>query len=275
MSKYTTEVRYICETSANLSESIGFSGIENVLDNSWDKIFTKNWEIFDEEYRKILCKKILRHFYTREICAETVALWKLWLDATMCDIMQKYNKFYEIETYKFNPLYNVDITTSFDKTTKGNTTGQKTSSGSNTETGKSTNTSTVDTTASSTTEKTDGYSEVNKFNDTPQGGLSDIEGNKYLTDVRYIDRDDVINQSDNSTGNSKNTGSITNDTKNTSSETSNNTESSQNTEEWVQKVIGKNTSENYAKLLSDFRESVINIDNMIIHELEPLFFNLW
>ena len=275
MSKYTTEVRYICENSANLSESVGFSGIENVLDNSWDKIFTKNWEIFDEKYRQILCKKILRHFYTREICAETVALWKLWLDATMCDIMPRYNKFYEIETYKFNPLYNVDITTSFDKKTKGNIVGEKTSTGNNTEKGKSTNTSTIESSASSTTEKTDGFSEINKFNDTPQGGLTDIEGNKYLTDIRYIDRDDVINQSDSNKSNSTNSGTITNDTTTTNSETLNNTENSQNTEEWVQKVIGKNTSENYAKLINDFRESVINIDNMIIHELEPLFFNLW
>ena len=32
MSKYTTEVRFICETNANLTESVGFNDIENVLD---------------------------------------------------------------------------------------------------------------------------------------------------------------------------------------------------------------------------------------------------
>ena len=54
MSKYTTEVRFICEQKSGLTESVGFNNINNVLDKSWDKIFTKNWEIFDESYRKIL-----------------------------------------------------------------------------------------------------------------------------------------------------------------------------------------------------------------------------
>lgn len=57
MSKYTTEVRYICEQKAGLQESVGFNNINSVLDKSWDKIFTTNWEIFDESYRKILCEK--------------------------------------------------------------------------------------------------------------------------------------------------------------------------------------------------------------------------
>ena len=37
MSKYTTELRFICEQFAGYSESKGFSNIEEVLDNSWDK----------------------------------------------------------------------------------------------------------------------------------------------------------------------------------------------------------------------------------------------
>ena len=103
MSKYTTEVRYICEQKAGLQESVGFNNINSVLDKSWDKIFTTNWEIFDESYRKILCEKILRSYYTREICAETVGLWQLWLDATLCEIMPTYNQLYKTTVYEFNP----------------------------------------------------------------------------------------------------------------------------------------------------------------------------
>ena len=32
----------------------GFSNVEDILDKSWDKIFTNNWNIFDESYRKII-----------------------------------------------------------------------------------------------------------------------------------------------------------------------------------------------------------------------------
>ena len=73
MSKYTTEVRYICENYAQLNASVGYNSVQSVLDNSWDKVFDFDFPIFDENYREPLCKKILKHFYTREICEETVS----------------------------------------------------------------------------------------------------------------------------------------------------------------------------------------------------------
>ena len=74
--RYTTLLRDICEFYAN-SDTNGLNNINYILDKSWNIIFTNNWEIFDESYRKILCEKILRKYFTREICAETVELWKL------------------------------------------------------------------------------------------------------------------------------------------------------------------------------------------------------
>ncbi|WP_418842003.1 hypothetical protein, partial [Ruminococcus sp.] len=86
MSKYTTQVRFICESCANLTESSGFNDIEDILNMSWSKIFS-DFPIFDEHYRAELCKKILRHYYTREICCETVGRWKLFLSDKMKNIM--------------------------------------------------------------------------------------------------------------------------------------------------------------------------------------------
>ena len=85
MSKYTTEVRFICENLAGLTESKGCNDVDDILDDSWDKIFG-NFPIFDEEYREGLCKKILKHFYTREIGYETVGLWKLKLNTKMQEL---------------------------------------------------------------------------------------------------------------------------------------------------------------------------------------------
>ena len=39
MSKYTTEVRFICETAAGLSESVGFSDVESVLERAGQNLF--------------------------------------------------------------------------------------------------------------------------------------------------------------------------------------------------------------------------------------------
>ena len=66
MSKFTTQVRFICETSAKLTESQGFNDIEDILDKSWDRIFS-DFPIFDEEYRAELCKKIKALLHARDL----------------------------------------------------------------------------------------------------------------------------------------------------------------------------------------------------------------
>ena len=63
MSKYTTEVRFICENAAGYNESQGFNNIESILTKSAPKIFNFDFPMFDETYRLPLEKKILRHFF--------------------------------------------------------------------------------------------------------------------------------------------------------------------------------------------------------------------
>ena len=62
MSKYTTEVRNICEYFSGLGESVGYYKANEVIDKSVDKIFNFEYPIFDEKYRKVLEKKILKHY---------------------------------------------------------------------------------------------------------------------------------------------------------------------------------------------------------------------
>lgn len=124
MSKYTTEVRFLCETEAGLTESRGFNSIDSILQDAAPKIFNFDFPIFDETYRLPLEIKILRYYYTREICEETVGLWKLRLQNKLNLIMPYYNQLYESELIKFNPLYDVDLTTDHkrDNTTNEETT---------------------------------------------------------------------------------------------------------------------------------------------------------
>ena len=62
MSKYTTEVRFICETYAGLTESTGYSNVEQVIENSRSQIFDFSYPIFDEAYKTTLESKILLHY---------------------------------------------------------------------------------------------------------------------------------------------------------------------------------------------------------------------
>ena len=92
MSKYTTEVRFLCESEAGLINSEGFNSIATVLTEAAPKIFNFDFPIFDETYRTPLEVKILRHYYTREICEETVGLWKLRLQDKLNMIMPYYKR---------------------------------------------------------------------------------------------------------------------------------------------------------------------------------------
>ena len=102
MSKYTTQIRWICESYNNNN----LTKIDDIIDNAIPHIFDFNFPLFDEDYRNHICHHILLHYYTEEIAFETVGLWKLKLESRLFDIMPYYNKLYETVTLDYNPLYN-------------------------------------------------------------------------------------------------------------------------------------------------------------------------
>ena len=154
MSSYTTQVRYICETFAGLTESVGVNDVNKIVAAAAPKIFM-DFPIFDEEYRLTLETKILKHFYMREIAHETVGLWRLRLDTMMNELMPVYNKMYSAVAQEFNPLFDVDITREHD----GSSTDNTESSGNS----------------------------VNKYSETPQGSIQNVLDGKYLTTAQAND----------------------------------------------------------------------------------------
>ena len=113
MSIYTTELRYICETMTeepleNFDNLKGVRRIDAIIDSSKGNIFDFDYPIFDEAYRGVLEKKIIRHYYTREIGAETFGLFQLYLADKMNEIMPYYNQLYasELLSKNINPLTN-------------------------------------------------------------------------------------------------------------------------------------------------------------------------
>lgn len=115
MAKYTTLVRSICESKAGLNESVGSNSVDDVLSKSWDKVFTTSCTFFDEDYRSVLCSKILKHYYMREIGAETFGLWQLWMNTRLEEIMPYYNQLYDSAKLEFNPFNDVDLTKDYKK----------------------------------------------------------------------------------------------------------------------------------------------------------------
>jgi hypothetical protein len=279
MSKYTTEVRYICEHYAGLDESKGYNNVAEIIAGSRTKIFDFSFPIFDETYRSVLETKILKHYYTREIGAESVGLWKLWLDTRLNEIMPYYNQLYESTLIEFNPLNDVSLTTDRNGELAGerqdrnglNETNNRTTS--NTSHGESTS----DTSASGTSSGTITENKWDYYSDTPQGGINGLDANTYLTNARH----NTNNETNSST--TSNTGSVENENDITSSGTDNNTRNVtdnknsnySNTEEWLEHITGKRGSTTYSKMLQEYRDTFLNIDMKIINDLSDLFMNVW
>lgn len=238
MSKYTTEVRFICETASGLGESKGFTDVDTIITNAIPKIFNFSFPIFDEKYRTVLEKKILKHFYTREICEETVGLWKLRLDAKLNEIMPYYNKLYKSELLEFNPLYTSNLTrtkkTDYDSNRNTSNNGSINSNGNSNE-------SNVN---------------INLYSDTPQGTLTGVETETYLTNA------------------TKTTDKATNSTTSNVTNSDTGTDALNSTEKYLETVIGFEGN-SASDLLIKYRDTFLNIDIMVIEELETLFFQLW
>lgn len=314
MSKYTTEVRFICETEAGYTESRGFNSVNDILAAAAPKVFNFDFPVFDESYRLPLEIKILRHYYTREISEETVGLWKLRLQDRLNIIMPYYNQLYKSELIEFNPMYDVDLTRDHKRDNDTEDTGELTGKVISTEAGhiktdgnSSTDSETTDNGSVSTSGTSDTTETVttNKdvtdwdlYSDTPQGGIdvitSDNDGiadNTYLTNARKKTSNDTTNVNGSTHGSTSGTqttentisGSIdittTEETDTTNNGQTDTTNKSVNyitsTEDYLEHVKGKQGTLSYSKMLEEYRETFLNIDKMILDELSDLFFGLW
>lgn len=256
MSKYTTEVRFICETAAGYTESQGYDKIEEIIAAARSKIFDFSYPLFDAAYKSVIETKILRHFYTREIGAETVGLWKHFLCRKLNEIMPYYNKLYQSELLEFNPFYDVDYTR------EGSREGEDTNTNTRTGTGKSTDSGTERLNVKDEP-KSDAWE---YFSDTPQGGVNGLDSMEYLTNATHSTASGSGSNRDDVTTFGKIVDTTSSDTENGRKNT---------TEEYLERVHGKQGSTPYSELLQKYRETFLNIDMMIIEDLEPLFMGLW
>lgn len=314
MSKYTTEIRFICETLNSQDESSGYNSINTILSNVHDKVFDFDYPIFDATYKPVLEKKILKHFYTREIAFETYGRWKLALDSKMNEIMPYYNKLYTSELIDFNPMYDFDETTigqrthddEINETINGvrRDTGTVTNNLTGADTTRNTGTITDDTQSNSenggqdvmTHSGGDSFTRWDKFSDTPQGTVNNMALNTdgYLTDARHITEDHSGAEYSETTdyGGTQDVNSTNERELNTQTVLDHNTQNRQTLDttrqddtdrkheydslvDYTEHVFGKSRGKSYSKMLEEFRRTFLNIDLMIINELEELFFQLW
>lgn len=301
MSVYTTELRYICEQDAGLSESVGLNHIDDVIAACRSSIFG-DYPIFDEAYRGTLETMILKHYYMWEIGAETVGLFKLWLNERMNEIMPKYNLMYSALDFiktRAMPFDDTDLqtthegqddtvgsssgTVSSDDSETSSRTEQETGSKSETEAGTSEN-ATNNTSASNQTNTTD---HLNKYADTPQGGLSGLLNDTYLTNATKDDGTDTTATSATAAASSagsdsrERSGSDTrarsgaDQREGSRNEQHNEANAVLNVRQYVEHVTGRRGGQSFYSEFYEMIEKLRSIDQMIIQDLQDLFMGVW
>ena len=302
MSKYTTEVRYICEHYAGLDESATWVDVDDILERSYDKIFdVEDIPIFDTTYRAGLFKKILLHYYTREIGYETVGLWKMKLNQKMREIMPYYNQLYESTLLTYDPLKNVQNTHEHhgdfnedgnDHYTDRDTGTQRIAGSDTTMLRHKENTNAGTTENSMLTDGQHAGDQWTTFSDTPQGALTGVENEDYLTNAThnkgttpYVDTkteqtSDGTLEYNKGNKNDKANYADTTDTDKTrhddlTHEHTKDKDHREGKDNYTNTEMGKIGTETYQEMVMKYRETFLNIDMMIIKDLGDLFMKVW
>lgn len=270
--------------------------LKTLIENHFD-IGLKDYPIFDENYRNILNEKIINHYLFNEIGMETAELFKFYLNTTMREIMPYYNQLYKSELLEFNPLYDTDLTTVYDKTNDNTSTtdsnnysynkSKVTTNGNVENESDSFSHSDAHSTGDSHGNSVGNGNTKNVHSDTPQGFLSinSIENKTYATDATMSKTNDInttMAQSHNDETGYANESSHSNSVNNSITNGNSNLDTDSNVfnitnnfENYLSHVIGKSAGISYSDLLLRFRETFLNIDMMIIKELNDCFMLLY
>lgn len=244
MATYTMELRKVCDYYTR-------EEVEN-----WFKSYNLTDYLTEDEINSIenagvwnknkLAKKIVDHYFVREIGFETPGLFQHYAKITMEEIMEEKLPLIYSSSIKYDPLVNVDYTESFERSRENST--ESSSSGSSSGSG----TSNSESSANSLTIQ----------NNTPQKRITtqDLDSGAYASSV---------NQND-----TTNEDTTTNST--SSQDTSQAEASGEESEEYTKRVKGNSgVSATAQKMVEQYRQNIIAIDREIINELNILFMGLF
>lgn len=206
------------------------------------------YPIFDENHRAKLNEKIVAHYALREIGSETPQMFVFYLGRTMREHMDYYNQLYVSANRKFDPFITSDIRQEMDSTS------------SNESSGRSSGTQSNESTANSTSDTTADNSSMTFNSEFPQTRIDDFR--KYATTASQTD----------STGNTHT--ATRQDSAATATSTSN-TDYAHSSDKGNSTSHTIGTSGSQSQLLQDWRNTMLNIDLMVINSLENLFMGMW
>jgi hypothetical protein len=210
--------------------------LSDMLNEGYDLGLTVlDYPIFDEDYRVPLNTKITRHYWNYEIGQETESMFRFSLNRKMNEIMPYYNQIYLSTRINFDPMKSVNYTDVFNSTDE--------STGMSDDTATNTATSSNDTNSRARTVQSD----------TPQVLLSPNED--YASGAANTVSDAVATGSTEANG------------------TNSNTRSDNNVSHTDRTIEGFQVPQ--SELLMLYRQTLLNVDMLVIENLRTLFMQIW
>ena len=233
MASYTIELRKLVDIYYSRQEVEGWFKDYNLADYLTPTQIEQITK-FNVWSKDKLAKKIVDHYYMREIGFETPELFKHYAKVTMQEIMERYLPKIYSNFLEYDPLSNVDYTETYTREISGESANEGSSS-------------------STSTQNAEG---LNITNNTPQKRINkqDLDTGAYASQV---------SQSNTETG-------IEDETTTSNSGTSSTVETFTRHEEGDNGVIITNQ-----RLVKEYREIIVAIDEEIINELGSLFMAIY
>lgn len=281
MAEYTMALREYIERFTQDQE--GLSHRERI-EAGRTHLFDFDYPIFDPDYKKTFETHFIRHFYFREIGFETEEDFKFHLETELNQQMPYFNKLFESELIDFDPLKNSETDMTHNK--KNNTTSNSSTTGSSHSESEGSNTTDTNNERNQSGDRNKNDSKTtDDFNrkieaDVPDTrlALTTNDGEGVLDYASKIEenssnnKDDIKtdeSHSENETGTShgESKDSLTSDTN--ADSTSEGT--IDNVEDYIQHRSGKIGVQSYSKMLIEYRETFLRLENQIFSEFEELF----
>lgn len=233
-----------------LTEELGAIVASGV--NIWDFEYPS---FYQGEAKTAFEQKVIDHYYFRQIGSETVGRFLHQFKTKVREIMPYYIQLYESEKIQdeVNPFDNYLLEETFERTVKNNSSNTSTSGINQTSNGTRTDatTSNVDTKGN------------NKFSDTPQGTIENLD--THLTNAT-VTHDETVTAYNGTSGTIDNL---------ESSATNTGTEEGEQTEEYRIYRHGNIGVQTFGDELQKYRDVMLNIDMLVINELNCLFLGVY
>lgn len=257
MATYSMTLRETLQTLM-MYKNIDYSmmNTKDFIEEGRKHLFNFEYSIFDESYRKVFETHFIRRFYMREIGFESEELFQFQLETWLLINMGYFNKLFQSELLSFDPLVNNDMTITDNKTRKRDDTQTSNTTGTN---------------DSTNTQSTTGTLNENNFDrhlesNTPDNRLA-ITTQDGAGVIEYASKINENSEKNSKTSNSDVTGNVTDTTDVSSSGTS----TIEETEDFLQSRVGKTGDKSYSKMVQEYRESFIRIENQMFKEMSQLF----